>query len=346
MKYKGEPDYKHGSRDRLGVLLTNLGTPENPSPVSLKKYLKEFLSDPRVIEVPRIIWQIILRGFILNTRPKKVAKLYKSIWLKKGSPLLVTLKSQTKKIKKKIGRKLGDTRFELAMRYGDPSIESGLAALNRQGCRRILILPLYPQYCAATTGSTFDKVTKILRGWRWIPEVRFVNGYFDHPMYINALCESIKTNWKTKGRLEKIIFSYHGVPKKYLLKGDPYHCFCQKTTRLVVEKLKLKEKEYMTTFQSRFGPDEWLQPYTDKTLESLPAKGVKKIHIISPGFSSDCLETLEELEKENKEIFLGAGGLEYNYIPCLNESPNHINLLSELIINHTKGWPENKKKNG
>ena len=228
------------------------------------------------------------------------------------------------------------------MRYGNPSIKTGLENLRNQGCRRILIFPLYPQYCAATTGSTFDKVTDILKTWRWIPEVRIINNYYEHPLYIDCLVKSIRDSWKKFGKSQKLIFSYHGIPKKYLLKGDPYHCFCQKTTRLVAEKMKLKEKEYLTTFQSRFGPEEWLQPYTDKTLEELPKLGIKKIHNLSPGFSSDCLETLEELEVENKNIFLSSGGEKYHYIKCLNDDHLHLQMLGQVILNHTKGWPENK----
>ena len=217
------------------------------------------------------------------------------------------------------------------MRYGNPNIKLGLEKLRKQKCRRILILPLYPQYCAATTGSTFDKVTEVLRKWRWVPEVRFINNYFEESLYIDCLIKSIKDNWKKFGKTQKLIFSYHGVPKKYLMKGDPYHCFCQKTTRLVAEKMKLKEKEYITTFQSRFGPDEWLQPYTDKTLEKLPREGKKNILAICPGFSSDCVETLEEILIQGKKSFMDSGGKNFDMIPCLNDSEDHINLLKNLI---------------
>jgi len=342
MKYEGEKNYKHVSKKSLGILITNLGTPDRPDKKALKLYLKEFLSDPRVIEIPKLIWQIILRGIILNVRPRKVAKLYKSIWSKNGGPLLVMLKKQKKGIQKDLKQKRKDVKIEIAMRYGNPSIEKGLINLKRLGCKRILILPLYPQYCAATVGSTFDKVTEILRKWRWIPEIRFVNGYFDDPLYIDCLIKSIKKSWKKKGRAQKIVFSYHGIPKKYLLKGDPYYCFCQKTTRLVVEKMKLKKNDYITTFQSRFGPQEWLTPYTDKTLKKLPKKNIKSVDVISPGFSSDCLETLEELEVENKVNFLSSGGEKFNYINCLNDDPQHLKMLSFLIQKHTKGWLENK----
>ena len=340
MKYEGEKNYKHGKKEKIGILITNLGTPDKPNKEALKIYLKEFLSDPRIIEIPKLIWQAILRLIILNLRPQKSAKLYKSIWKKEGGPLLVMLKKQKRGIKKVLQNKLKNIKIEIGMRYGNPSIKLGLERLRSKSCRKILILPLYPQYCAATTGSTFDKVTEILRKWRWIPEIRFVNNYFEESMYIECLVKSIKESWKKFGKTQKLIFSYHGVPKKYLLKGDPYYCFCQKTTRLVAEKMKLKKKDYITTFQSRFGPGEWLQPYTDKTLEELPKKGIKKIHILSPGFSSDCLETLEELEVQNKENFLSSGGERYNYIKCLNDDPQHLKMLGFLILNHIKGWPE------
>ena len=340
MKYEGEKNYKHGKKEKIGILITNIGKPDKPNKEALKTYLKEFLSDPRVIEIPKLIWQAILRLIILNLRPQKSAKLYKSIWKKEGGPLLVMLKKQKKGIQKTLRKNSKNLEIEIGMRYGNPSIKLGLEKLRSKSCRKILILPLYPQYCAATTGSTFDKVTKILRKWRWIPEIRFVNNYFEESMYIECLVKSIKESWKKFGKTQKLIFSYHGVPKKYLLKGDPYYCFCQKTTRLVAERMKLKKKDYITTFQSRFGPGEWLQPYTDKTLEELPKKGIKKIHILSPGFSSDCLETLEELEVQNKENFLSSGGERYNYIKCLNDDPQHLKMLGFLILNHIKGWPE------
>lgn len=341
MKYERERNYKHKLKKNVGILITNIGTPNKPKRKEVRSFLKEFLSDPRVIEVPKLLWQLILRLIILNLRPQKVAKVYKSIWKKEGGPLLVMLNKQKRGIKKILKNKLKDTKIEIGMRYGNPSIKAGLEKLKNQGCRRILIFPLYPQYCGATTGSTFDKVTEVLRKWRWVPEIRFINNYFENPTYINCLVKSIKDSWRKFGKSQKLVFSYHGVPKKYLLKGDPYHWFCQKTTKLVAEKMKLKKEEYITTFQSRFGPGEWLKPYTDKILEKLPTKGIKKVHILSPGFSSDCLETLEELEVENKENFLSSGGKRYNYIKCLNDGPQHLDMLALLILSHTKGWPGN-----
>ena len=338
VKYFGEKNYEHGSDDKTGVLITNLGTPDAPKRKELKKYLNQFLSDPRVIEIPKFIWQLILQLVILQIRPSKSAAAYKKIWTENGSPLLDISIRQLNAIKKKLSTSDPNMVIALGMRYGNPSIENALKKLQSQHVRRLLILPLYPQYCAATTGSTFDAVTNVLQKWRWIPEVRFINQYFEENSYIKVLSNSIQKFWIKNKKPEKIIFSYHGIPKRYLINGDPYHCFCLKTTRLVKEYMQLNDEDVMTTFQSRFGREEWLQPYTSETLKELPKQNIKNIHIISPGFSSDCLETLEELEEENKEYFLKAGGTSYNYIPCLNDSQEHIDFISELITKHTQGW--------
>jgi len=334
----GEQDYEHGSPDKTGILLTNLGTPDEPTAKAVKTYLREFLSDPRVIEIPKFIWQIILRGFILQIRPRRSARTYSTIWTKEGSPLLVIAKKQLELVRKELKSTYPNSVVELAMRYGNPSVESALEKLQKQQVRRLLIFPLYPQYCAATTASTFDAVTNVLQKWRWIPELRFINHYYDDRSYIKALSRSIEDFWKKNGRPQKTIFSYHGIPKKYHAKGDPYHCFCLKTTRLVKEYMNLSDEEFITTFQSRFGRAEWLQPYTSQTLMDLPKKGVKDIHIISPGFSADCLETLEELEEENRGYFEKAGGEKYKYIPCLNDNSSHISMMTNLIKKHTQGW--------
>ena len=338
VKYKGEKDYQHGSQEKIGILITNLGTPDAPNAKALKVYLKEFLSDPRVIEVPKIIWQIILRMLILQTRPRNSAKSYQSIWTEQGSPLLEISTKQLNAIKYELELKSKNIVIELGMRYGNPSIGKALEVLQKKQSRKLLVLPLYPQYCGATTGSTFDAVSSVLQKWRWIPEIRFINKYFEEKNYIKALANSIEEFWQTNDKPQKLIFSYHGIPKKYHLNGDPYHCYCLKTTRLVKEYLNLSEEEVLTTFQSRFGSQEWLQPYTDQTLKELPNKNIKKIHIISPGFSADCLETLEELQVENKNYFMEAGGREYKYIPCLNDNPLHIKFIAELIIKHIQGW--------
>jgi ferrochelatase len=334
MKYVGEKDYEHGMQAKVGVLITNLGTPEAPTKKALRPYLKEFLSDPRVIETPKLIWQVILNGVILNTRPAKSAKSYKSVWTDSGSPLYDIAKKQ----QAQLAKALPNLVVGLAMRYGNPSIESQLIKMRDQGVRKILIFPMYPQYCAATTASTFDKVAQVLTKWRWIPEVRFINEYYQDELYVEALANSIKAFRKEHGTPDLTVFSYHGIPKAYLDKGDPYHCFCHATTRLVKEHLALTDNDVMTTFQSRFGPAQWLRPYTDEVLKELPGKGIKNIHIIAPAFSADCLETIEEIDQENREYFMESGGESYNYIPCLNDSEDHIKLFTKLIKQHTQGW--------
>ena len=339
VKYIGEKNYEHGSKEKIGVLITNLGTPDAPNKEELKVYLNQFLSDPRVIELPKILWQILLKLVILQIRPSKSAEAYKQIWTDKGSPLLDIANRQLNKIQTSFSSKNENIVFEVGMRYGNPSIPDALSKLQKKQIRRLLVLPMYPQYCAATTGSTFDEVTNVLQKWRWIPEMRFINQYFEEKNYIEALSNSIKLFWKKNKKPQKIIFSYHGIPKRYLTNGDPYHCFCLKTTRLVKEHLGLLDDEIMTTFQSRFGKEEWLKPYTSETLKELPKQGIKNIHIISPGFSSDCLETLEELEEENKEYFMESGGENYHYIPCLNDHDDHIDLFVNLIKKHIQGWP-------
>ena len=339
VKYIGEKDYEHGSKEKIGVLITNLGTPDAPNKKELKVYLNQFLSDPRVIELPKILWQIILKLVILQIRPSKSAEAYKQIWTDKGSPLLDIANRQLNKIQSSFSSKNENIVFEVGMRYGNPSIPDALLKLQKKQVRRLLVLPMYPQYCAATTGSTFDEVTNVLQKWRWIPEMRFINQYFEEKNYIEALSNSIKSFWKKTPKPQKIIFSYHGIPKRYLTNGDPYHCFCLKTTRLVKENMGLSDDEIMTTFQSRFGREEWLKPYTSETLKELPKQGIKNIHIVSPGFSSDCLETLEELEEENKEYFMESGGENYHYIPCLNDHDDHIDVFVNLIKKHTQGWP-------
>ena len=336
--FKGNKDYVHGSKPKIGVLLTNLGTPDEPTAKSLRVYLKEFLSDTRVIETPKWIWWLILNVIILNIRPAKSAKLYKSIWADGGSPLMVNAKNQLELTKAKFKDTHPHIIFDLGMRYGNPSIHSALNNLRRHNCDKIIILPLYPQYCAATTGSTFDAVAKEFLKWRWVPALRFISNYHTHPQYIEALCNSIKEYWETNSKPKKIIFSYHGVPKKYLDKGDPYHCFCHRTTRLVKEKMGLDEELCLTTFQSRFGPAEWLQPYTDKTIEKFAQEGIDDIQVISPAFSSDCLETIEELNGENREIFIENGGKNFGYIPCLNDREDHIQMIESLIKLELQGW--------
>ena len=323
---KDHPDIKFG---KTGLLLVNLGTPDSTNWLDVRKYLKEFLSDRRVIEVNPILWQIILNLFILNFRPSKTAKAYKEIWMKKEnmSPLRYYTIMQTKKLSEKMQEK--NIIIDFAMRYGNPSIKSKMKSLQKSGCENIVILPLYPQYAAATTATVCDEVYRTLMDMRWQPSLQIIPHYESEPLYIEALKNSLKKklselNWKP----DTIVASYHGIPKKYFEKGDPYHCYCQKTTRLLSE--QFKQIPIQTTFQSRFGPQEWLQPYTDKTLENLPTEGKKNVVVICPGFSSDCVETLEEISMQGKESFIKSGGLNFDVVPCLNDNDDHINLLQHL----------------
>ena len=324
---KDHPKINYG---KTGILIVNLGTPDSTSWFDIRKYLKEFLSDRRVIEVNPIIWQIILNLFILTFRPSKTAKAYKEIWMKKEnmSPLRYYTQSQTVKLRNKIKNK--NLIIDFAMRYGNPSIESVLAKMQNDGCENLIILPLYPQYAAATTATVCDEIYRILMKTRWQPSLQIIPHYESEPLYIDALVKSIENkmaliNWEP----DLIVASYHGIPKKYFEKGDPYHCYCHKTTRLIKEKFSRIPIE--TTFQSRFGPQEWLQPYTDKTLEKLPSTGKKKILVICPGFSSDCVETLEEIAIQGKESFVKAGGSNFDVVPCLNDNDDHIKLISTLV---------------
>ncbi|GJM05728.1 MAG: ferrochelatase 2 [marine bacterium B5-7] len=350
MKYKGNPEYKHDSESCTGVLITNLGTPDAPTPAALRKYLKEFLSDPRVIETPKIIWWFVLHCIILRIRPRRSAEAYKKVWTENGSPLLDISIKQANKIQSAISKQSnGAIKVELAMRYGNPSIEAGLEKLRAANAEHILVFPLYPQYSAATTASTFDAVTDVLKKWRWIPEMRMINHYHDNPDYITALANSINNYWQTHTKPEKLLFSFHGLPQDYFLAGDPYHCECHKTARLVAEKLELKEDEWQLTFQSRFGPRKWLEPYTDITLKKLAHQGTKHVQIVCPGFSADCLETLEEIDMQNRAFFTEAGGETFSYIPALNDDDEHIQALSNIIMTHCQGWDKaqddlNKRK--
>ena len=315
---------------KTGALIINLGTPDSTSWFDIRKYLKEFLSDKRVIEVNPILWQIILNLFILTFRPSKTAHAYKKIWRNETneSPLLYFTRNQAKKLNEKIGS--SRIIVDFAMRYGNPSIKSKLNFLKDEGCENIIILPLYPQYAAATTATVCDEVYRSLMNMRWQPSLQIVPHYESEPAYIDALIKSIqnkleKINWKP----DLIISSYHGIPKKYFDKGDPYHCYCHKTTRLMKE--KFNQIDIQLTFQSRFGPQEWLKPYTDQTLESLPGKGIKNLLVICPGFASDCVETLEEIDIQGRESFLNNGGQNFDLIPCLNDSPEHIDLFEKLV---------------
>ena len=318
---------------KTGVLIINLGTPDSTNWFDIRKYLKEFLSDRRVIEVNPFVWQIILNLFILNLRPSKTAKAYKEIWIEEEniSPLLYYTREQAKKLSNSFSKE--NLLIDFAMRYGNPSIKSKIEELNDKGCENLIILPLYPQYAAATTATVCDEVYRVLMKMRWQPSLKIIPHYESNPLYIDALINSInkkikEISWKP----DIIIASYHGIPQKYFDKGDPYHCYCHKTTRLISE--KFNSIEIKTTFQSRFGPQKWLQPYTDKTLESLPKEGKKNVLTICPGFASDCVETLEEINIQGRESFLTNGGKNFDLIPCLNDNPDHIDLFSKLVTKY------------
>ena len=327
---KNHPIVKFG---KTGVLLINLGTPDSTSWLDIRKYLKEFLSDRRVIEINPILWQIILNLFILTFRPSKTAHAYKKIWRKETneSPLLYFTREQALKLKNKIGNE--NIIVDFAMRYGNPSIKSKLLLLKEKGCENIIVLPLYPQYAAATTATVCDEVYRTLMSMRWQPSLQIIPHYESDPFYISALVKSIERKIKSiSWKPDLVLSSYHGIPKKYFDKGDPYHCYCHKTTRLMKEKYKLTDIQ--TTFQSRFGPQEWLTPYTDKTLEALPSKGVKNLLVICPGFASDCVETLEEISIQGKESFINNGGQNFDLIPCLNDNQEHIELFEKLVVKY------------
>ncbi len=326
---------KPESNCSAGILLVNLGTPDSPSPKDVKRYLSEFLWDPRVVEMPRARWWLILHGIVLNTRPARSAKAYRKIWTEQGSPLLVHTLKQAQALQKELGNSIS---VVAAMRYGNPSIKHGLEQLRDQGCQRILVFPLYPQYSATTTASTFDAVVTELKTWRVIPELRLLNQYFDDPAYIQALATSVQSFQQQHGRPEKLILSYHGLPQRYADAGDPYPRQCEATTKALTKELDLGVAQWHMTYQSRLGKDPWLQPATTDTLQDLASAGCKHVQVICPGFASDCLETLEEIAMENRKVFLQAGGDRYEYIPCLNDSEAHIQMLTKLAQRHLGGW--------
>ncbi|MDD2609559.1 MAG: ferrochelatase [Giesbergeria sp.] len=339
MSFRPEPAYTHGQAPRTAILLCNLGTPDAPTASALRRYLGQFLSDPRVVEIPKPLWWLILHGIILRTRPGKSAAKYASIWTPEGSPLAVWTAKQAALLRDTLDDAGQQVLVRHAMRYGNPSIASQLDTLKAEGATRILILPLYPQYCSATTGSVCDAVYAWAARTRNIPELRFVQRYHDEALYIDALAASIKNHWKRHGPPDKLVMSFHGVPERTLHLGDPYHCESHKTARLLAERMGLQKDDYQVTFQSRFGKAKWLQPYTEPTLVQLAQAGTGRVDVICPGFTSDCLETLEEINQEAREAFLHAGGKEFHYIPCLNDSPQWIHALSQIARQHLSGWP-------
>ncbi|MBN7285718.1 ferrochelatase [Vibrio paracholerae] len=314
---------------KLGILLANLGTPQAPTPQAVKAFLSQFLHDQRVVDMSRWLWCPLLHGIILPTRSPKVAKLYQSIWMDEGSPLMVYSRRQRDKL-----AELSQRPVELGMTYGEPSLLDGVRKLQQQGVEQIVVLPLYPQYSATTTAAVFDGLAKVLRQLPVVPELHFIRDYHDHPLYIQALAKSVRASWQLHGQGDLLLCSYHGIPKRYAQNGDIYPEHCQKTTELLAQALGLPQDKVMMTYQSQFGKEEWLQPYTDKTMEALPRQGIKKLDVICPAFSVDCLETLEEIAEQNQEIFLHSGGEAFHYVPCLNDSQSHIELMAALVKAH------------
>jgi len=339
MTFAPEPPYRHGSAPRTAVLLVNLGTPDAPTPAALRRYLAEFLWDPRVVEIPRPLWWLILNGVILRTRPAKSAAKYASIWTEQGSPLLHWSARQAELLQAELAQRGHAVLVRHAMRYGAPSLGSVLDGLQADGATRVLVLPLYPQYAAATTASTFDAVAAWAQRSRRMPELRFVNRYHDDAGYIRALAASVRAHWALHGRGQKLVMSFHGVPARSLTLGDPYHCECHKTARLLAEALGIGPDAYIVTFQSRLGRAKWLEPYTEPTVKQLAEQGIKRIDAICPGFAADNLETLEEIAMEAKEAFIHAGGERFDFIDCLNDRPDWIGALADLSLQHLQGWP-------
>ena len=342
MSYQSEPDMVHGSPARTAVLLVNLGTPDAPTPSAVRKYLREFLSDPRVVEIPRALWWPILHGIILRLRPAKSAAKYASIWTEDGSPLALWTAKQATLLKGYLGERGHSPPALLvrhAMRYGNPSIAQVLGQLKAEHVTRVLVLPLYPQYAAATTASVADAVMAWMRRQRRQPELRLVNHYHDDAGYIDALTQRVRNHWMTHGRGERLVLSFHGVPERSLKLGDPYHCECHVTARMLGERLGLGQGELLVTFQSRFGKAKWLTPYTEPTLVDLAAQGVKRVDVMCPGFAADCLETLEEIDREARAAFIAAGGQAFHYIPCLNDQHEWIAALAAIALRHLQGWP-------
>lgn len=343
MSFAPEPTHTHGARpaatSSTAILLCNLGTPDAPTAPAVRRYLAEFLSDARVVEIPKALWWLILHGIILRTRPKKSAAKYATVWTSEGSPLKVWTQKQALMLRGYLGVRGHTVEVRYAMRYGNPSIASQLDQLKADGVTRVLILPAYPQYSGTTTASVFDAVYSWAAKVRRIPELRFINNYHDAPGYIAALADNIRAHWQQNGQAEQLVMSFHGVPERTLLLGDPYHCECHKTARLLAEHLGLAKDRYKVTFQSRFGKAKWLQPYTEPTLIKMAQSGVKSVDVVCPGFIGDCLETLEEISMEARHAFLEAGGKTFHYIECLNDSPKWIAAMADLSIEHLGGWP-------
>jgi ferrochelatase len=338
-RYSAGKDFSHRAPPLTAVLLVQLGTPDEAARAPVRRYLKQFLSDPRVIEIPRLAWWPILNGIILNTRPRKSAAKYRAVWTAEGSPLQVHTRRQALLLRGALGERKVDVAVVHAMRYGNPSVAAGLRGLRDVNLTRLLVVPLYPQYAASTTASAFDEVAAELSTWRNLPELRMVRNFHDEPGYIAALAAQVRRQWTSQGRGQKLVMSFHGLPQRSLTLGDPYHCECLATARLLAAQLGLGEEQWIATFQSRFGSARWLQPYTLPTLLDLAKNGTREVDVICPGFVADCLETLEEISIEARAAFLEAGGTAFNYIECPNESSLWISALSDLVQRHLSGWP-------
>jgi ferrochelatase len=339
MRYLNSPDFQHDTAERIGILLVNSGTPDAPTAGAVRRFLRRFLSDPRVIELPRAAWLPLLYGVVLPLRPRGVARKYAKIWTEDGSPLRALSERLREELNSALARRLlAPLSVELGMLYSRPSVPEALARLRASGAQRILVLPLFPQYCGATTGAVYDQVSAELRRWRWLPELRLVAEYHDHPGYIEALRSSVVEHWERQGRTGQLLMSFHGIPERYFHRGDPYFCKCQKTARLLADELMLRENEWSASFQSRFGVRGWLKPYTREVLEAMPARGVRAVTVVCPGFAVDCLETLEEIDIENRSAFLRAGGERFDYVPALNARAVHAQCLTDLIEEHCQGW--------
>jgi len=338
-RYTGSPDFRHDGAERIGVMLVNSGTPDSPSAGDVRRFLRNLLSDPRVVEFPRALWLPLLNGIILTTRPFRSARKYRRVWTDEGSPLQLLSDALRGGLEQELSQRVfAPISVQMAMLYSRPGVAEAMSRLLDAGARRILIVPLFPQYSGATTGATYDQVGAELARMRWLPEVRYVAEYHDHPGYIEALRASVVAHWEKDGRNEHLLMSFHGIPEIYFRRGDPYFCKCQKTARLLADELNLREGEWSVSFQSRVGIGRWLKPYTDRTLKEMPARGIRSVTVVCPGFAVDCLETLEEIELENRERFLRAGGVRYGYVPALNANGLHALALADIVTRHCSGW--------
>jgi ferrochelatase len=341
VSFSDAPSFRHESTERIGILLVNSGTPDSTSTRDVRRFLGRLLGDPRVVELPRILWLPLLHGIILRTRPFRSARKYRAIWTAAGSPLIEHSLQLRAALADELGhRVLGPLAVEVGMLYANPGVDAALRRLRELDCRRIVVLPMFPQYCCATTASVFDQVSAELARWRWIPELRFIADYHEHPGYIRALATSVAEHWERHGRTRHLQMSFHGIPEQYFRRGDPYFCKCQKTARLLAEELDLRPEDWGVSFQSRYGPGSWLKPYSEDVLRQLARRGVRSVSVICPGFSADCLESLEEVDIEFRRVFLDAGGERFDYIPALNARPDHARAIADLLAQQLQGWTD------